>query len=80
MKHHIIKILGVLLIISSCEKEIDVPVQDITFDMPSNTYANGSALQEVLDTYVKKGLVGVSLAVDDPVNGFWAGASKQESL
>ena len=80
MKHHIIKILGVLLIISSCEKEIDVPVQDITFDMPSNIYTNGSALQEVLDNYVKKGLVGVSLAVDDPVNGFWAGASGKACL
>jgi D-alanyl-D-alanine carboxypeptidase len=76
----IFKIIVLLLVFSSCEKEINIPVQNITFDMPSNTYTNGAALQELLDVYVKKGLVGVSLAVDDPVNGFWAGAAGKACL
>jgi D-alanyl-D-alanine carboxypeptidase len=73
---YFLTILMVLpFVFNSCEKEIDVPVEDITFDMPANTYTNGAMLHEILDKYTKSGLVGVSLAIDDPVNGFWAGSS-----
>jgi D-alanyl-D-alanine carboxypeptidase len=75
-----IPILIVLFIFNSCQKEIDVPVEDITYGMPANTYTNSAMLQEMLDKYVKKGLVGVSLAIDDPMNGFWAGASGKACL
>ena len=81
MKHHIfIKLLGIILLLSSCQKEVIVPVEDISFDMPANTHTNGTEFQNVLDKYTKKGLVGVTLAIDDPVYGFWAGASGMARL
>ena len=81
MKHHIfIKLLGIIFLLSSCQKEVNVPVEDISFDMPANTHANGTEFQNVIDKYRKRGLVGVTLAIDDPVNGFWAGASGMARL
>ena len=59
MKHHIfIILLGIILLLSSCQKEVIVPVEDISFDMPANTHTNGTEFQNVIDKYTKKGLVG----------------------
>lgn len=81
MKHHIlIKLSGIILLLLSCQKEIVVPVEDISFDMPVNTHTNGTEFQNIIDNYTKKGLVGVTLAIDDPINGFWAGASGMARL
>jgi len=67
-------------VLGSCEKQIDIPVRNITFPMPENTHLKGLQLQDKLNEYVRKGLVGASLAVDDPVNGFWAGAAGKACL
>jgi D-alanyl-D-alanine carboxypeptidase len=82
MKSQIISILAVVAfsIFSSCEKQIDMPVTDIIFPIPDNTHTKGQQFQNKLNEYTAKGLVGVSLSVDDPVNGFWAGASGKACL
>ena len=80
MKHLYISTIILLLVFTACEKEIDIPVRNITYEMPANSYKDSTILQKILDNYVKKGLVGVSLAIDDPVKGFWAGASGKACL
>ncbi|NOY36911.1 MAG: beta-lactamase family protein [Chlorobi bacterium] len=48
--------------------------------MPVNTHPDGTAFQNKLDEFSKKGLVGLTLVVDDPIKGFWAGASGKASI
>lgn len=72
--------MAIMIIFTSCEKTIDVPVNNITYFMPNNTHINGEQYQNKLNEYVKKGLVGVSLAIDDPQKGFWAGAAGKACL
>lgn len=61
----------------SCDKEIKDPVSGCTLDAASiNTnHPLGATLQSVLDNYCKRGLPGLSLAVETPGGGMWAGAS-----
>lgn len=73
-------ILTVLAFSVSCQKEIIDPVEDISFSMPINNHSSSADLQQLLEKYKSKGLVGISAVVDDPINGFWAGASGKASI
>jgi len=74
-KHLFIIVIGISLLLLSCQKDNFIENIDLTLSMPENTYSKGAEVQAVLDKYVKLGIPGVVLCIDDPVNGFWAGAS-----
>lgn len=66
---------GISLLLLSCQKEDFIENIDLSVSIPENTYSKGSEVQAVLDKYVKLGIPGVIICIDDPANGFWAGAS-----
>lgn len=63
-----------ITLIFSCEKRIHFPIEDIKFEIPENKHPDGGLFREKLEEYRKRGMVGISLVVDDPEKGFWAGA------
>lgn len=68
-------VVGVGLLFLSCQKNEFIENVDINVNMPENTYRKGVEVQAVMDKYVRLGIPGIIICVDDPVNGFWAGAS-----
>jgi len=81
MKVTYIILIALLIILgSSCKKEIIFPIDDTSFPMPVNIHPDGTTFQNKLDEFSKKGLVGLTLVVDDPIKGFWAGASGKASI
>ena len=75
-----ITIVGISLLFLSCQKDDFIENIDVTVSMPENTYSKGAEVQAVLDKYVGLGIPGVIICIDDPVNGFWAGASGKASI
>ena len=74
-KHLIITVIGISLLFLSCQKNEFIENIDLSVSMPENTYTKGAEVQAVLDKYVRLGIPGTIVCIDDPVNGFWAGAS-----
>jgi D-alanyl-D-alanine carboxypeptidase len=70
-----IMVVGISLLFLSCQKNDFIENMGVSVNMPENTYSKGAAVQAVLDKYVRLGIPGVTICIDDPVNGFWAGAS-----
>ncbi len=56
-------------------RNTNIPIEDISLDIPLNTHVDGTLFQSKFDKFTKKGLVGISLVVDDPKKEFWAGAA-----
>jgi len=74
-KHLFIIVIGISLLLLSCQKNDFIENMDVSENMPENTYIKGAEVQAVLDKYVKLGIPGAIICIDDPHNGFWAGAS-----
>jgi D-alanyl-D-alanine carboxypeptidase len=75
IKSIFIMVVGISLLFLSCQKNDFIENMGVSVNMPENTYSKGAAVQAVLDKYVRLGIPGVTICIDDPVNGFWAGAS-----
>ncbi len=75
IKSLFIMVVGISLLFLSCQKNDFIENMGVSVNMPENTYSKGAAVQAVLDKYVRLGIPGVTICIDDPVNGFWAGAS-----
>src|SRR5210317_1855919 len=66
--------IGASLLFLSCVNDYIENI-DLPGNMPANTYTKGAEVQTVLDKYVRLGIPGIIICIDDPHNGFWAGAS-----
>jgi len=76
-------ILIVALFITSCEKNVVLPLDNYSCDAPfqdtSNIHPNASKYQSILETYRKNGLVGAVLLVKDK-HGLWVGADGKADI
>jgi len=75
-----ITVIGISLLFLSCQKNEFIENIDLSVSMPENTYTKGAEVQALLDKYVGLGIPGIIVCIDDPVNGFWAGASGKASI
>lgn len=73
-------VTGISLLLLSCQKIDFMENTDVSVSMPENTYSKSAEVQAVLDKYVRLGIPGVIICIDDPLNGFWAGASGKASI
>jgi D-alanyl-D-alanine carboxypeptidase len=76
MKNKIYTIIGLFLISAffSCEKNIEPTAQlSCNFADSSSTHPKNGAFQSIIDKYVKKGLPGISVLVEDS-DGTWVGS------
>ncbi len=73
----IITLTIVLLTITSCNKEVNIPSDDCNLDIISNNETNPKAgiYQELLDEYCAKGLPGLSLVIETPNEGLFVGTA-----
>ena len=69
--------LFAFLLLPACSREVVIPVQTCTSDIPDlNTqHPKSSELQALLDKYVKLGFPGITMVVQTPEDGKWAGAA-----
>jgi D-alanyl-D-alanine carboxypeptidase len=58
-----------------CKKEYLNPDNDISCALNFQDHAKNSRYQALLDSYTKKGLVGLTVLVDNPADGLWMGSS-----
>ena len=73
---------GILIGLISCHEEIDLPVGscELSFTDSSQNHPQHVALQNLLDTYTRKGLPGVVMLVHAPQSGLWIGAAGKSVL
>ena len=64
-----------LIVVSSCNKEIEYPNPQIACDYDNSTHIKHENYQKVLDKYIKKGLPGISALISTPEEGIWAGSA-----
>ena len=70
-----------VLFTTSCAKDPDMTLDnDISCNLNFQNHTNAGAFQDILDKYTKDGFVGMTLLVDDPVNGLWIGSSGYASI
>lgn len=82
MKKRYLIFAGLLALQVACEP-VDQQVATATCQetAPVNqTYSKGAAILQLLDTYIRKGLPGIAVAVYTPAQGYWTGASGYANL
>ena len=77
IKIHTFIIAAILLCCSSCEKDGIIPSNQfnntLSFEDNSFQHIKNNTYQSVIDSYIKKGIIGTSIYVKDN-NGIWIGA------
>ena len=76
-------IAAILLCCSSCEKGNIIPSSQfnntLSFEDNSFQHINNDTYQSVIDSYIKKGIIGTSIYVKDN-NGIWIGAGGKADI
>lgn len=63
------------VLFNGCKKEYPNPDNDISCGINYQDHPKNSQYQELLDSYAKKGFVGLTVLVDNPADGLWIGSS-----
>ncbi len=58
-----------------CEKEYPNPGNDISCGLNYQDHPKNSQYRDLLDSYAKKGFVGLTVLVDNPADGLWMSSS-----
>lgn len=76
----LILIALITLFVTSCAEESITPDNDINCTMNFQNHPNAAPLQALADTYANDGFVGMTLLIDDSIDGLWIGASGYASI
>ncbi|HOW26472.1 MAG TPA: serine hydrolase domain-containing protein [Bacteroidales bacterium] len=60
---------------AGCTKDSFLEAGTNTFQIPDNTHPESQTFQSLIDKYVQKGVPGISLYINSPVDGFFMGTS-----
>ena len=73
-------LITILTLISSCTKEFVTPDNNTNCTMNFQNHPNANSFQNLVDDYANDGFVGMTLLIDNPINGLWIGSSGYASI
>ncbi len=69
-----------LLITSSCKEDPVTPDNEIDCTTNFENHSNATSFQSVVDQFSNNGFVGITVLVDDPIDGLWMGSAGYASI
>ncbi len=82
MKKITFALFFIAVLFQSCQRQVIIPLESCqTYWQDSTaTHPKATALQNLIDKYVEKGMPGITLAVHTPEGGIWVGAAGKAKI